>query len=73
MTIFKRRFGDYLPMAKARCEYYALKFDPFTQKLHEVLDVLQNTAEEAKPADQKPKNSSTKLYMPRCPTTLRRY
>ena len=46
MTIFKRRFGDYLSMAKARCEWYALKFDPSNQKLHEFLDVLQKTAKE---------------------------
>ena len=46
-TIFKRRFGDYLSMAIARCEWDALKFDPSTQKLHEFLDVLQKTAEEA--------------------------
>ena len=44
MTIFKRRFGDYLSMAKARCEWDALKFDPSTQKLNEFLDVLQKTA-----------------------------
>ena len=47
MTIFKRRFGDYLSMAKARCEWDSLKFDPATQKLHELLDVLQKTAKEA--------------------------
>ena len=47
MTIFKRRFGDYLLMAKARCEWDSLKFDPTTQKLHEFLDVLQKTAKEA--------------------------
>ena len=47
MTIFKRRFGDYLSMAKARCEWDSLKFDPATQKLHEFLDVLQKTAKEA--------------------------
>ena len=48
MTIFKGRFGDYLSMAKARCEWDALKFDPSTQKLHEFLDVLlQKTAKEA--------------------------
>ena len=47
MTIFKRRFGDYLSMAKARCEWNALKFDPSTQKLHEFLDILQKTAKEA--------------------------
>ena len=34
-------------MAKARCEWNALKFDPSTQKLHEFLDVLQKTAKEA--------------------------
>ena len=28
MTIFTRRFGDYLSMAKARFEWNALKFDP---------------------------------------------
>ena len=38
ITIFKRRFGDYLSMAKARWD--ALKFDPSTQK-------LQKTAKEA--------------------------
>ena len=47
MTIFKRRFGDYLSMAKARCEWDSLKFDPATQKLHELLDVLQKTAKES--------------------------
>ena len=47
MTIFKRRFGDYLSMAKARCEWDALKFDPSNQKLHEFLDILQKTAKEA--------------------------
>ena len=47
MSIFKRRFGDYLSMAKARCEWDALKFDPSTQKLHEFPDVLQKTAKEA--------------------------
>ena len=47
MTIFKRQFGDYLSMAKARCEWYALKFDPSTQKLHEFLDTLQKTAKKA--------------------------
>ena len=41
MTIFKRPFGDYLSMAKARCEWDSLKFDPASQKLHEILDVLQ--------------------------------
>ena len=46
MTIFKRRFRDYLSMAKARCEWDSLKFDPATQKLHEFLDVLQTTAKE---------------------------
>ena len=34
-------------MAKARCEWDALNFDPSTQKLHEFLDVLQKTAKEA--------------------------
>ena len=34
-------------MAKARCEWDALKFDPSTQKLHEILDVLLRTAKEA--------------------------
>ena len=47
MTVFKLRFGDYLSMAKARCEWDALKFDPSTQKLHEFLDVPQNIAKEA--------------------------
>ena len=47
MTIFKRRFGDYLSMAKARCKWDALKFDPSNQKLHEFLDVLQKTAKKA--------------------------
>ena len=47
MTIFERRFGDYLSMAKARCDRDSLKFDPATQKLHEFLDLLQKTAKEA--------------------------
>ena len=47
VTIFKRRFGDYLLMTKARCEWDALEFDPSTHKLHEFLDVLQKTAKEA--------------------------
>ena len=47
MTIFKRRFGDYLSMAKARCERDALKFNPSTQKLHKFLDVLQKIANKA--------------------------
>ena len=47
MTIFKRRFGNYLSMAKARCEWDALRFDPSTQKLHEFSDALQKTATEA--------------------------
>ena len=47
MTTFKRRFGDYLSEAKARCERDTLKFDPTTQKLHEFLDSLQKTAKEA--------------------------
>ena len=34
-------------MAKTRCEWDALKFDPSTQKLHEFLDVLQKAANEA--------------------------
>ena len=34
-------------MAKARCEWDSLKFDPATQKLHEFLDVLQKTAKKA--------------------------
>ena len=33
MTIFQLRFGDYLSMAKTRCEWDALKLDPSTQKL----------------------------------------
>ena len=47
MTIFKSRFGNCLSVANARCEWDALKFDPSTQKLHEFLDVLQKTTEEA--------------------------
>ena len=47
MTISKRRFGDFLSIAKARCEWDALKFDPSNQKLHEFLDLLQKTAKEA--------------------------
>ena len=47
MTFFKRRFGDYLSMAEAKSEWDALEFDPSTQKLHEFLDILQKTAEEA--------------------------
>ena len=47
MTTFKRRFGDYLSVAKARCEWDTLKFDPATQKFHEFLDSLQKTTKEA--------------------------
>ena len=47
MTISKRRFRDYSSMAKARCEWDALRFDASTQKLHEFLDVLQKIAREA--------------------------
>ena len=34
-------------MAKARCQWHALKFDRSVQKFHEFLDVLQKTAKEA--------------------------
>ena len=34
-------------MANVRCKWDALKFDPSTQKLHEFLDVLQTSANEA--------------------------
>ena len=47
MTIFKRCFGDYVSMAKARCEWEALNFGPTTQKLHEFLDIFQTTAKKA--------------------------
>ena len=47
ITAFKRRFGDFQSSAKARCEWDALHFDPTKQKLHEFLDALQKTAEEA--------------------------
>ena len=40
MKVFKRRFEDYLLMAKTRCEWEALKFDTTTQKLHEFPDTL---------------------------------
>ena len=46
MTAFKRRFGDFLSMARERCEWDALKFDPTTQKFHEFLDILQKTTKE---------------------------
>ena len=38
-------------MAKANCEWGALRFDPSKQKLHEFLDVLQKTAKEAFTSD----------------------
>ena len=47
ITAFKRRFGDFQPAAKARCEWDKLHFDPTKQKLHEFLDMLQKTAKEA--------------------------
>ena len=47
MTILKRCFGDYLSMAKTRCELDALRFDPSTQKLHDFLELLQKTAKES--------------------------
>ena len=58
MTFFKRRLGDYLSMAKASCEWDVLEFDPSSQKLHEFLDILQNTA--TKPTVPKPNSSSTR-------------
>ena len=47
MTIFKRHFGDYLSIVKARCEWDALKFDRSTQKFYEFRDTLQKTPKEA--------------------------
>ena len=47
ITTFKRRFGDYLSMAKTLCEWDTLKFDPSTQKPREFLDSLRKTAKEA--------------------------
>ena len=47
ITAFKRRFVDFQPSAKARCEWDALHFNPTKQKLYEFLDILQKTAEEA--------------------------
>ena len=44
---FKRRFGDFQPSAKARCEWDALHFDPTKPKLHEFFFILQKTAKEA--------------------------
>ena len=55
MTILKRGFGDYLSMAKVRCEWDALKFDPSTQKLHEFLDDSKKPPE--KLLGQKPNDS----------------
>ena len=46
MTFFKRRFGDYLSMAKAQCEWDTLRFNTSTQKLYEFLDEIQKTVEE---------------------------
>ena len=47
MTVFKRCFGDYLSMAKARCDWDALRFDLSTQKLHNFLVILQKSAKES--------------------------
>ena len=47
ITAFKRLFGDFQSSAKASCEWDALHFDPTKQKLHELLDILQKTANEA--------------------------
>ena len=47
MTIFKRCFGNYLSMEKARCERDALKFELSSQKLQNFLDIFQKTAKEA--------------------------
>ena len=47
MTIFKRRFGDYLSRAKARWEWQALKLDPTTQKITRVLRFTPKTGKEA--------------------------
>ena len=46
MTISKLRFGDaLLSMAKTRCKSDVLTFDPTTQKLREILDILQKNRE----------------------------
>ena len=47
MTIFERGFGDYLSMAKSRCEWEALKFKPSSHKLHEILDTFQKIVKDA--------------------------
>ena len=57
-------------MAKARCEWDALKIDPLTQKLHGFLDVLQKTAEEAFGSETQ-QFIETAIYA-KCLTTLRK-
>ena len=59
MTIFKRRFGDYLSMAKARCEWDALKIHSSTKSFYEFLDLLQKTAREAFGSEARSRNYST--------------
>ena len=71
MTIFKRGFGDYMSMAKARCEWDALKFDPSTQKLHEFLDVSKKQPE--KLSELKSNNLLTKPNTPKNPTMSKKY
>ena len=70
MTISKLRFGDaLLSMAKTRCKSDVLTFDPTTQKLREILDILQKTASVA----LGPSSVSTKPYTPKYQIMLRRY
>ena len=41
LTAFNSCFGDYLSVARARCEWDALKFDPTKRNVLEFLDTLQ--------------------------------
>ena len=71
ITEFKRRFGDFQPSAKARCEWDSLHFDPIKQKLHEFLDTIKKLP--VKRSVQRRRNSSIKPYTQKCRTMSKRY
>ena len=60
-----RRFGGFESSIKARFEWDALHFDSTNQKLHEFLDVLQKTAEEAFGSEAQ--NFMRKAFYPKMP------
>ena len=71
MTIFKRRFGDYLSMAKARCEWDALKFDLRTRNSTNFWTYFKKLPR--KLLALKPNKLLIRRSMQRCQTTSRKY